>query len=85
MLLVAVAAWCMVRAGDRRDATVLMAAAGVALALANITAYSTVLVDPVVILMALAHRAAAARRQGRRGCAPPCCSPSPRRCCWPGP
>ncbi|HEY1641284.1 MAG TPA: glycosyltransferase family 39 protein [Streptosporangiaceae bacterium] len=52
VLLVAVAAWCTVRAGDRRDATVLMAAAGVALALANMTAYATVLIDPVVIVMA---------------------------------
>ena len=53
MFLIALAAWLVVRAGDRQDATVLMVAAGVALALANATAYSSALFDPVVILLAL--------------------------------
>jgi hypothetical protein len=53
VFLVALAAWLVVRAGDRQDATGWMLAAGVALALANATAYSTALFDPVVILLAL--------------------------------
>ena len=53
MLLVAVAAWCVVRAGERRDATGWMVAAGVALALANAAAYSSALFDPVVVVLAL--------------------------------
>ena len=53
MFLIALAAWLVVRAGDRQDATVWMLAAGAALALANATAYSSALFDPVVILLAL--------------------------------
>ncbi len=53
MLLVALAAWCVVRAGERQDATGWMIAAGVALALANAAAYSTTLFDPVVVVLAL--------------------------------
>jgi hypothetical protein len=53
LFLVALATWCVVRAGERRDATGWMIAAGVALALANATAYSTILLDPVVIVLAL--------------------------------
>jgi 4-amino-4-deoxy-L-arabinose transferase-like glycosyltransferase len=53
VLLVALACWCVVRAGDRRDATGWMVVAGIVLALANATAYSTTLFDPVVILVAL--------------------------------
>jgi hypothetical protein len=53
LLLVALAAWCVIRAGDRREAIGWMTAAGVALALANATTYSSVLLDPVVILLAL--------------------------------
>jgi hypothetical protein len=51
--LVALAAWLVVRAGDRRDATVWMIAAGVALALADATAYTYALFDIVVLLLAL--------------------------------
>jgi len=54
MFLVALAAWLVVRAGDREDATVWMLAAGVTLAVANATAYSSALFDPIVILLALA-------------------------------
>src|SRR5450755_59199 len=54
VLLLGLAGWCAVRAGDRRDATGWMVAAGAALAAANATAYSSVLLDPVVVLLALA-------------------------------
>jgi len=53
LFLVALAAWCVVRAGDRRDATGWMIAAGAALALANAAAYTSTLFDPVVLLLAL--------------------------------
>ena len=53
MFLVALAAWLVVRAGDRQDATVWMVAAGAVLALANATSYASALFDPVVILLAL--------------------------------
>jgi hypothetical protein len=53
VLLVGLAAWCVVRAGDREDATGWMLAAGAALALANAAAYSSVLIDPVVVVLAL--------------------------------
>jgi Dolichyl-phosphate-mannose-protein mannosyltransferase len=54
VLLVSVAAWVVVRAGDRSDATVHMLIAGTVLALANAVAYSSALLDPIVILLALA-------------------------------
>jgi hypothetical protein len=53
MFLVALAAWLVVRAWDRQDATVWMLAAGAVLALANATAYSSALFDPVILLLAL--------------------------------
>lgn len=53
LLLIAIAAWLVVRAGDRQDATVWMLAAGAMLALANATSYSSAVFDPVVILLAL--------------------------------
>jgi hypothetical protein len=53
LFLVALAAWLVVRAGDRPDATGWMVAAGVTLALANATLYPSALFDPVVILLAL--------------------------------
>jgi Dolichyl-phosphate-mannose-protein mannosyltransferase len=53
VFLVALACWCVVRAGDRSDATAWMVVAGIVLALANATAYSTTLFDPVVIIVAL--------------------------------
>jgi Dolichyl-phosphate-mannose-protein mannosyltransferase len=53
VFLIAFACWCVVRAGDRRDATAWMIVAGIILAVANATAYSTTLFDPVVILVAL--------------------------------
>ena len=53
MLLIALAAWLVVRAGDRQDATGWMIAAGAVLALANAVSYSSALFDPVVVLLAL--------------------------------
>jgi Dolichyl-phosphate-mannose-protein mannosyltransferase len=53
VFLVALSAWLVVRAGERRDATGWMIGAGVALALANATSYSVAIFDPVVILLAL--------------------------------
>jgi 4-amino-4-deoxy-L-arabinose transferase-like glycosyltransferase len=53
VFLVALAAWCVVRAGDRRDATGWMLAAGAALALGCAAAYSMALFVPVVALLAL--------------------------------
>jgi Dolichyl-phosphate-mannose-protein mannosyltransferase len=52
LLGVALATWFVVRAADRRDATGWLIAAGVVLALANATAYTCTLFDPVVILIA---------------------------------
>jgi hypothetical protein len=46
------AIWLVVRAGDRQNATAWMIAAGVALALANATAYSSALFDLLVIVLA---------------------------------
>ena len=56
--------------GERRDATVWMIAAGVALALADATAYTYALFDLVVLLLALVTALPEARRQVRRH-APP--------------
>jgi hypothetical protein len=53
LFLVALATWLVVRAGDSGDATGRMVAAGAVLALANATAYSSALFDPVVALLAL--------------------------------
>jgi 4-amino-4-deoxy-L-arabinose transferase-like glycosyltransferase len=53
LFLLALATWLVVRAGERQDATGWMIGAGAALALANATAYSSTLFDPVVLLIAL--------------------------------
>ncbi|HEX9065350.1 MAG TPA: glycosyltransferase family 39 protein [Streptosporangiaceae bacterium] len=53
LFLVALATWCVVRAGDRRDATAWMVTAGIVLAVANATAYASTIYDVVVILLAL--------------------------------
>ena len=53
VFLIALAAWCVVRAGDRGTGTGWMVAAAVALALANAAAYSSTLFDLVVALLAL--------------------------------
>jgi hypothetical protein len=53
IFLVALSVWFVVKAGDRLDATGWMIAAGVTLAVANATAYSIALFDPVVLALAL--------------------------------
>ena len=52
VLLIAVAAWLVIRAGTRQEATGSMVAAGVALALANVCTYSSALFDPVILAIA---------------------------------
>jgi hypothetical protein len=52
LLLVALAAWLVLRTGERGEAPARMIAAGVALVLANVTSYSTLLFDVVVIVLA---------------------------------
>jgi Dolichyl-phosphate-mannose-protein mannosyltransferase len=53
IFLVTLAAWLVVQAGERQDATGWMIAAGVALALADATAYTYAVFDIVVLLLAL--------------------------------
>ncbi len=53
VFLVALAAWCVVRPKEGQEATGWMVAGAVALALANAAAYSSLLFDPVVLLVAL--------------------------------
>ena len=53
VFLIALAAWCVIRAGPRGEATGWMLAAGATLALANAAAYSSVLFDLVVLALAL--------------------------------
>ncbi len=69
VFLVALSAWCVVRAAGRQEATGWMVAAGAALALANATAYSIALFDPVVIGLAVltAIPAAGGKRAAARG------------------
>jgi hypothetical protein len=68
VLLVALAAWCVIRAGDRGEGTGWMVAAGAALALANATAYSSALFDVVVLALALLTvLPASGRLAARRG------------------
>src|SRR5215471_2908212 len=68
VLLVALAAWCVIRAGDRGEGTGWMAAAGVALALANAVAYSSALFDVIVLVLAMLAAWPGGRRlAARRG------------------
>jgi hypothetical protein len=69
VLLVALAAWCVVRAGQRREGTGWMVAAGVALAVANAAAYASALFDLVVLALALITAVPAGRRLAARRCA----------------
>lgn len=63
LFLVALAAWCVLRAGDRGALPGRMIAAGAILALANATSYSTILFD--VLVPVLAVLAALPRPGGR--------------------
>jgi hypothetical protein len=69
VLLVALAAWCVIRAGDRGEGTGWMAAAGVALAVANAAAYASALFDVVVLALALLTAWPGGRRLAARRCA----------------
>ncbi|HZC63405.1 MAG TPA: glycosyltransferase family 39 protein [Streptosporangiaceae bacterium] len=53
LVFVALAAWCVLRVGDRGEAPGRMIAAGTALALANATSYSTILFDVLVPVLAV--------------------------------
>ena len=53
LCLLAVAAWCAVHAGPRRDETGWMAATAAALVLANATKYASALFDPVVVAIVI--------------------------------
>ena len=53
LFFVALAAWCVLRAGDEGELPGRMIAAGAALALANATSYSTVLFDLLVPVLAV--------------------------------
>lgn len=53
LFLVALSAWCAVRAAERRNFTRWIAASAAALILANAAAYSSAIFDPVVVAMAL--------------------------------
>ena len=67
--LVALAAWCVVRAGDRGEGTGWMVAAGTALAAANAAAYSSVLLDPVVVALAALTTVPLGGKMAARRCA----------------
>jgi hypothetical protein len=69
VLLVAFAAWCVIRAGDRGEGTVWMVAGGAALAVANATAYSSALFDLVVLALALLTALPSGGRLAARRCA----------------
>ena len=69
LFLLALAAWLIVGAAEKQEAAGRMAAAGVALALANATAYSSALFDPVVVALALLTALPSGRRIVARRCA----------------
>jgi hypothetical protein len=69
VVLVALAAWCVARAGDRGNATWWMVAAGAALAVANAAAYSSVLFDLVLVALVLLTTWPSGARLAARRCA----------------
>lgn len=54
VLLTTISAWLVVQAGYRRRPAALVLAAGLTLALANVTAYSGIVIDPFVVAFAFA-------------------------------
>ena len=66
VFLIALAAWCVVRAGQQREGTGWMVAAGAALAVANAAAYASALFDLVVVLLALLTALPSGRLAARR-------------------
>jgi Dolichyl-phosphate-mannose-protein mannosyltransferase len=69
VLLIALGAWCVIRAGDRGEGTGWMVASGTALAVANAAAYASALFDLVVLALALLIAWPAGRRMAARRCA----------------
>jgi Dolichyl-phosphate-mannose-protein mannosyltransferase len=69
VFLVALAAWCVIRAGDQGEGTGWMVAAGASLAVANAAAYSSALFDVVVLALALLTALPAGGRLAARRCA----------------
>ena len=68
LFLLALAAWVVTGAGERGEATGRMVTGGVVLVLANATAYSTALFDPVVLVLAVCVAWPAGKRLAvRRG------------------
>jgi hypothetical protein len=65
VFLVALAAWCVIRAGAREPATRWMVAAAAALALANAAAYTCLLFDPLIAALALLSAPGAGAGAGR--------------------
>jgi len=81
VLLIALAAWFVVRAGNRGEGTGWMAAAGAALAVANAVAYSSALFDLVVLALAALVAWPGGCSDGGPRSSPPRCSPRwARRC-----
>ena len=69
VVLVAAAAWCVVRAVERGEGTGWMIAAGAALALANAVAYSSALFDVVVLVLAWVSAVPLGAKVAARRCA----------------
>ena len=69
VLLVAIAAWCVIRAGEQGEAVGWMVAAGAALAVANAAAYSSALFDLVVLALAMLVALPSGDRLAARRCA----------------
>jgi hypothetical protein len=70
LFLLTAAVWCVVRAGDRDDSTLLLVAGAALLALANATKYATGLFDPAVIALgglAIAERRGVKAAMARAG------------------
>ena len=68
LFLLALAAWLVAGAAEQQEAAGRMAGAGVVLALANATAYSTALFDPVIVALALVIALPSGRRLAARRC-----------------
>jgi Dolichyl-phosphate-mannose-protein mannosyltransferase len=70
LFLLSASAWCVVRARDRDDSTLLLVAGALLLALSNATKYATGLFDPTVIALGaltIARRCGAKAAIGRGG------------------
>jgi len=66
LFLVSLAAWCVIRAGAREPATRWMVAAAAALALADASAYTCLLFDPLIAALALLTAPGPGRLAARR-------------------